>query len=73
MYWNEFTIWGETLAELDDAVEEVDNYMAEGRTGRNVIVYQIIGEKERLYWDSGHIDDQALADLELRYIIAPSA
>lgn len=64
----EFTVCGESLEELEYAVERVEAYM-DKRTGNNVINYQIIGEPQRMLWDSGYITDEDLEELQLGFII----
>lgn len=63
-----FTVWGENMDELEDAVRDVEGYM-DKQTGSNAISYQIIGEDIPLPWDTGYITDEALKNLQQRYII----
>lgn len=64
----DFTVLGECLEELKLAVERVDAYM-DKKIGRNAIHYQIIGQPQRLWYDTGFITDADLAEMQLGFII----
>lgn len=64
----EWTVWGECLEVLDLAAERVCDYM-DKKIGRNAIHYQIIGQPQRLPYDTGFITDADLAEMQLGFII----
>ena len=64
----DFTVLGECLEELNLAVESVGAYI-DRRIGHNAIRYQIIGQPQRLPYDTGFITDADLAEMQLGFII----
>lgn len=63
-----FTVWGENAEELEFAADRVDDYM-KGKTGNNIIYYQIIGEERPQPFDCGFITDKDLKELQQGFIV----
>lgn len=63
-----YTIWGESIEELEEAVERVESCMND-KTGKIEIRYQVIGSLNPLPWDTGYITDEALRELQCNFIM----
>lgn len=63
-----FTIWGESIEELEEAAGRVESYMSD-KIGKIEIHYQVMRNKDPLPWDTGFVTEEAFRELQQNFIV----